>query len=735
MRNLILLTAFAVPSPATAQARRAITFDDFAAVRAVSDPQLSPDGHSVLYAVRTTDVGANRRTTRTYVIPAAGGAPRVWPDGDTPAGEARWSPDGRNIAYISGGQLWIANTDGGARTQLTKLTGGASGPRWSPAGDRIAFVSSVYAGCRSEQCNADSATSRDTTKVKAHVAERLLYRHWTIWDEGTRSHLFVVRSNGEGLRDVTEGARYDVPPPPFGGSEAYAWSADGNELAFTAKDPTQDEAWSTDINVYTVGVNGGPPAVITAANKGADQNPVYSPDGRFIAYASQARPGFESDKWRLMFHDRATGRARELLPRWDRYAETYAFSADSRTIFIGTGDHGRDKYFRVPIEANGMAATQRPEVIIATNNNTSLDVGRDRRTFVWVRDAAHYPPEVMIAVTGEDGRLTERRLTHENDALLAQLDLRPAEDFWFRGAAGDSVQGFVLRPPGFADGRKYPTLFLIHGGPQGAWLDSWSGRWNYQMFAAPGYGLVFINPRGSTGYGQRFIDEITKDWAGKVYTDLMTGLNTALRRNPWLDSTRMGAAGGSYGGYMVNWIAGHSRRFKALASHAGVFNLEAMYGATEELWFTDWEFGGPWWNPVAMRTQYRKNSPHLFAARFRTPMLVIHGELDYRVPYTEGLSLFTAYQRQNLPSRLVVFPDEGHWINKPQNQRLWWKEMQGWMKRWLGTDFSVISHEGFRFLPAQPSPAPRDPPPLVAQRSSQTAVGRSTSPPARRDGR
>ena len=682
MRRSLLVLAF-VPCALAAQTRRPITFDDFASVRGVSDPQLSPDVHSVLYAVRTTDVGANRRTTRTYVIPAEGGNPRVWPDGDTPANEARWSPDGRLIAYVGGGQLWIANADGGGKVQLTKLTGGASGPKWSPDGRHIAFVSGAYPACRSEQCNADSAKARETNKVKAHTADRLMYRHWTAWDEGQRSHLYVVRPNGEGLRNLIEGVRYDVPPPPFGGSEAYSWSPDGNDLAFTAKDATQDAAWSTDLNVYTVGLNGGAASVMTSANKGADQNPVYSPDGRFIAYASQARAGFESDKWRMMFLDRATGRSRELLPRWDRYAESYAFTADSRTLIIGAGDRGRDKFFRVALDGAGMAVSQRPEIIVSANNNTALDVGRDGRTLVWMRDAAHHPHEVMIGSTGAGSAMNERRLSHENDALMARLDLSPAEDFWYRGAAGDSVHGFVVRPPGFSAGRKYPVLLLIHGGPQGAWLDSWSGRWNYQMFAAPGYGLVFINPRGSTGYGQKFIDEITKDWSGKVYTDLMTGVNTALRRNPWMDSTRMGAAGGSYGGYMVNWIAGHSRRFKALASHAGVFNLESMYGATEELWFVDWEFGGPYWKTAAMRDQYRKNSPHLYAANFRTPMLVLHGELDYRVPYTEGLNLFTAYQRQGLPSRLVVFPDEGHWIGKPQNQQLWWKEMQGWMGRYL----------------------------------------------------
>lgn len=684
MRRTALLFLCTIATVAGAQARRPITFEDFASVRGVSDPQPSPDGRSVLYAVRTTDVDANRRTTRTYVIPASGGEPRAWPDASTSASEARYSPDGRRIAYIAQGQLWVANADGSGRLQLTRLTGGASGPKWSPDGAHIAFVSGSYPACRTEQCEADSAKARDTSKVRAHIAERLLYRHWTTWDEGQRSHLFIVRPDGEGLRDLMPGARYDVPPPPFGGSEAYTWSPDGKEMAYTAKEPTQDEAWSTDLNVFTVRIDGGEARNITAANKGADQNPVYSPDGRFIAYASQARAGFESDKWRMMFLDRSTGRARELLPRWDRSAESYAFTPDSRVLLLGTGDRGRDRIFRVALGADGSALTPRPEMIVAEHNNTAFTLAGDGRTLVWVRDAADNPHEVMIGTLGASGAVAERRLTHENDALVARLDLRPAEDFWFRGAAGDSVHGFVVRPPGFAPGKKYPVLFLIHGGPQGAWLDSWSGRWNYQMFAAPGYGLVFINPRGSTGYGQKFTDQITKDWSGKVYVDLMTGLTVALRRNPWMDSTKMAAAGGSYGGYMVNWIAGHSRRFKALASHAGVFNLEAMYGATEELWFTDWEFGGPWWNPKAMREQYRRNSPHLYAGSFRTPMLVLHGELDYRVPYTEGLSLFTAYQRQGLPSRLVVFPDEGHWIGKPQNQRLWWKEMQGWMGRWLG---------------------------------------------------
>jgi dipeptidyl aminopeptidase/acylaminoacyl peptidase len=279
-----------------------------------------------------------------------------------------------------------------------------------------------------------------------------------------------------------------------------------------------------------------------------------------------------------------------------------------------------------------------------------------------------------------------RALTHRNVARLAGVDLPALEPFGFKGAKGDSVFGWVLKPANYTNGKKYPTILLIHGGPQGAWFDQWHGRWNYQMFAATGAGLVIINPRGSTGYGQRFTDEISKDWGGKVVTDLMNGLDAAIARNAWIDTARLGATGGSYGGYMTNWLAGHSTRFKALVTHAGVFNLEAMAGATEEQWFTDWEFGGTWWNSTAMQQQYRKWSPHLAAGKFKTPMLVMHGELDYRVPIGEGLSLFTALQRQGVPSRMVVFPDEGHWIAKPQNQQLWWKEMQGWFTRYLMGD-------------------------------------------------
>jgi len=687
----VATAALCVATTLSAQAKRAMTFEDFASVRAVGDPQPSPDGRSVLFVVRSIDLPGNRRVAHTFVMPAAGGAARRFPNTEISATEARWSPDGRRIAYVAEGQLWIADVDGANRRQLAKLTGGASGPVWSPVGDRIAFVSSVYHGCTNDACNAQKEKEKTESKVKAHITDQLLFRHWNAWDEGTRSHLFVVSADGGEPRDVTAHARYDVPPGPFGGSEGYAFSSDGNELAYTAKDQGRTDAWSTDVNVYTVSVNGGTPVVITSANKGADQNPVYSPDGRFIAYASQARAGFESDRWRLMLYDRSTKRARELFPMWDRNADAYFFAPDMGAVFVATTDAARDKLYRFTLTRAGDASPGSPQLVVgdpaatprASHNNVAFALSRDGRTLVWLRDATERPAEVWLADVTAAAPFVERVLTHENDALVAQLALNPAEDFWFTGATGVRIHGFVVKPPNWQAGRKYPGVLLIHGGPQGAWLDQWHSRWNYQMFAATGAALVIINPRGSFGYGQRLVDDVTKDWGGKVYTDLMNGLDAALARYPWIDRNALGAAGGSFGGYMANWIAGHSNRFKALVSHAGPFNLENMATATEELWFTEWEYGGPFWDPKAMREQYRVYSPHLFVQNFKTPTLVTSGELDYRVPYTESISMFTALQRRNVPSRLVIFPDEGHWVLKPQNQRLWWGEVQGWLKKYL----------------------------------------------------
>ena len=681
--TLIVAALLARSAPLSAQDKQQqqqpLNIDSFEAVKAVSDPQIAPSGSIVLFSVRTTNLASNSRSSMTYKVAANGGAPTAFPDASTSVGEARWSPDGKRIAYIADNQLWLADQVGGSRKQLTTLSGGATGPVWSPSGDRIAFTSRVYPACRDDACNGSRSKAASSNPVKAHVADELMYRHWNAWDDGTRAHLFIVGADGNGLVDLTPGAAYDVPPGPFGGSEGYAWSPDGRELTYTAKDSGRENAWSTDNNLYSIPSAGGKPALITAANKGADENPVYSPDGKFILYHSQARAGFESDRWRLMAFDRASHQSRELLPSWDRNADSYAFMSDGHNLLIQTVDASREKFYRATF-ANGNAGT--PQLVLSERNNASPSLDHAGRTIAWLQDAADRPAEVFVATLGA-GVSGLKQLSHANDSLLTSFKVYPVEDYWFKGANGDSVQGMILRPPQWAPGKKFPVVLLIHGGPQVPWLDQWHGRWSYQMFASQGYGVVIINPRGSPGYGQKFVDAISRDWGGAVYSDLMLGLDAALAKDAWLDGTRLSAAGGSYGGYMVDWIAGHSDRFKALISHAGPYNLESMYGATEELWFPTWEYGGPYWDSTAMQQNYRKWSPHLYAKNFKTPTLVTAGELDYRVPYTEDLSFFSALQRQNVPSRLVVFPDEGHWVQKPQNQKLWWSEVQGWLGKYL----------------------------------------------------
>ena len=670
-----------------------MTFDDFAAMRQVSDPHVSPDGRFVLYTVRATNLAANRRTARSFLVPSDGSAaPRAFPDDTTPAAEARFSPDGRRVAYVHLGQLWVSNLDGTGRRQLTRLWGGASGPRWAPGGDRLAFASRVYPGCASDACNADSALRVDRVPSRARTYDQLLYRRWDRWDDGTRSHLFVVDLARADARDVVAGLRLDVPPAPFGSAESYDWSHDGQELAFTARAETPDAAWTTDLNLYVVPAFGGAPTPITASNRAGDQQPVYSRDGRWIAFAAQRRPGFEAAKWRLMLYDRAARTSREIAPGWDFHADRFFFTPDNRALLVEAQDEGRTTLWRLAIDGDG-ALDGNPERLVGTNNSAQFSLayqlGPDGGiTLVWVRDAMHRPADVWMGRYSGAGVRNARALTRENDGLLAQLDLRPAQDVEYTGAGDARVHGFLVRPPQFDSTRSWPLLLLVHGGPQGAWLDQWNARWNAQLFASMGVAVLALNPRGSTGYGQRFIDEVSRDWGGKVYEDLMRGVDTVLARHPWLDSSRVGAAGGSFGGYMVNWMNGNTSRFAAFASHAGIFNLEHMASATDELWFPEWEFGGVWWNRAAQQQNYRRWSPHLLAGRMRTPTLVLHGEQDFRVPYTEGTSTFAALQRQRVPSRLVLFPDEGHWIMRPANQRVWWSEMQGWFTRWLSIEDS-----------------------------------------------
>jgi dipeptidyl aminopeptidase/acylaminoacyl peptidase len=682
MRRLVpcLPVLLALASPAAAQQAHPLTVPEFITLERPGEPALSPDGRYAVYTVTTTDLQANRRKSDLWLQSAEGGpAQRISADSLGGRG-ARWSPDGRTIAFINarGGtpQVWLYDVPSRQRRQVTTLRAGADGVLWSPSGRQLAFVSDVYAECGDDDCNRRRADEDASRPSKARIIDGLLYRHWNAWEDGLRSHLFVVSAEGGTPRDLLAGKDYDTPVPPFGGAEQYAWSPDEREMAFTTKLATRDQAWTTNLDIYTVPVAGGEPTLVTVDMPGAESNPVYSRDRRYLAFLSQQRAGFESDRQRLMVKDLRTGEVHEVTHGWDDNILEYAFLPGGNDIVAISEKHQRHVGLHI------VFATGDVHQILTTMDPSQLAVATATLApaMAIVSDALDRPPQVFAWTISHQDPRPPLQLTHLNAERLGSVAMNPGREFAWVGANGDSVFGLIVTPPGFDPARKYPAVILIHGGPQGAWLDQFHGRWNAQLFAAPGYVVAMLNPRGSTGFGQRFVDEISRDWGGRVFEDVMRGTD-AVARLPYVDSTHMAAAGGSYGGYMTNWLNGHTDRFKALVTHDGVFNLEAMAGATEELWFTDWEFGGPYWvNP----SEYERFSPHRFVQSFHTPTLVIHGGLDYRVPDTEGLQMFTALQRQNVPSRLLYFPDEGHWVLKPQNQLVWWNTVQDWLARYLG---------------------------------------------------
>jgi dipeptidyl aminopeptidase/acylaminoacyl peptidase len=661
--------------------RQPLTINDLLKVRRVGDSQLSPDGRWVAYQVSVPDVEANRSRTQLYLISADGGAPKQLTSGTSSATSPRFSPDGKWIIYVMGGQLHAMEIATGQDRQITNISTGASDPVVSPDGRWIAFVSDVYPDCANDACNKQRDEQTEANKVKAHVVEGgLLYRHWTAWKGGKRTHVFIVSMSGGDTRDVTPGD-FDAPPFSLGGPTDYAFSPDSKELAF-ARNTDKVGATSTNNDIFVVTPDGGEARRITADNKGSDQSPQYSPDGRYIAYRSQATAGFESDRWRLMLYDRQQNRSRELLNNFDAYVDSFTFSPDGKFIYFTSGERGRAPIYVVSL-ADGRAAK------ILEGENDELHVAPDGKTLFVSRSTATMPTELYYArlssptaVAG--GANAVARLTKENDQFLANFYLPAPEELTWTGGAGAKVSGWFFKPQNYsASGAKVPLVVLIHGGPQGAWSDAWSYRWNPQIYVSQGYAVFMPNPRGSTGYGQQFTNEISGDWGGKVVDDIMNGTAFVLSKYN-VDRDNIGAAGASYGGYMIDWLLGHNNdpraHFKTFVCHAGVFNLTSMYGVTEELWFAEWEFKGtPYDNPEL----YERWSPHLFVKNFSTPTLVTHGEIDFRVPIDQGLQLYTALQKRGVESKLVVFPDEGHWILKPQNSQFWYTTVIDWLNKHL----------------------------------------------------
>jgi len=734
MRRLLLsLLILVFTLPALAQAKHPFTFEDMMKLKRVGEPEVSPDGKWVIFSVVDVDLEANTKTPHIWIVPTAGGPERkIIADQD--ADRPRWAPDGKRFAFLSnkgsGSQVWIADFDGAAGSvtgvhKLTLLATEAGGELWSPDGKNILFTSDVYPECDGAPeteipCDAKKLDEANKSKVKAQIFEHLLYRHWNAYKEGKRSHILVIRVpesfpdnsgvyNGPLMpvpNDLTPGD-YDSPVFSLGGQDDYAFSPDGQEICYTSnhdKNPaasTNNDLWIVPVNAGTSHAGTAASAVqiltqtksITADNPASDSTPLYSPDGRYIAYRAQQRPGYESDRFRLMLYDRKTGEKRDATEDFDHWVGSFVWAPDSKSIYFSAEHERHSLIYALPW--SGKSPTEFSRRALVGGFNDDVAVSPDGKKLVFTRMSITAPIEIFAAdANGEGcpartGNVDHGKencslnkdwpVTHINDQLLSQISMSNAEPFSFKGAHGDDVEGSLVKPPNFDAGKKYPVKFLIHGGPQGAWGDDWSYRWNPELFAANGYVVIMINFHGSTGYGQKFIDAINGDWGGAPYEDLMKGLDYAEKTYPFIDKDRECALGASYGGYAINWILGHTDRFKCLVSHDGMFNAESAWGTTEELWFNDWEFKG---TPYDNRAMYQKWSPHQYAKNFKTPTLVVHGQRDYRLDVSEGFQLFTTLQMEGVPSKMLYFPDEGHWVLKPQNSRLWYQTVNGWVDQW-----------------------------------------------------
>jgi dipeptidyl aminopeptidase/acylaminoacyl peptidase len=717
-------------------AKRPITFEDMMKMKRLGETAVSPDGKWLVYSVTTVDLDQNTKRAELWVKAIAadsGSGSEPFKLAVAQAGDSGvdFSKDGKRILFLSGReggqQVWVADFYGatgatGDAKRLTSLSTEADNAKWAPDGKSIVFTSAVYpdcpaispadwgpAGSAGQKCNADRDAALAASKVKAQIFTHLLYRHWDHFTGDKRSHLFLASVDTGALRDLTPNDPHDVPPFSLGGDGGFSISPDSKELAFT-ENPDPEPATSVSAQIYTLDltdVAAKPVKVPTSA--GGNFNPSYSPDGKYLAWRSEARAGYESDKFRLLVYDRAAKTAKDLLPKFDNWVDEFAWASSSERIYFTSETHGASPIMIADL--NGKMDT-----FFSLNTLGGLHPLPDDQTVLCTWSGAGRPGEIISLSTQPNSVREQKRadntsreldsrapttnllfkqITNVNGQLISKLDMAHITDFWFKASDGADVQGFIIPPPGFDAKSKYPTKLLIHGGPQGAWGDMWSYRWNPELFAANGYVVVMINPRGSTGYGQAFVDGVNGDWGGKPFTDLMTGLDYAEEHFPFIDKTRECALGASYGGFMANWILGHTNRFKCIVSHDGVFDAESAFGTTEEDWFNIWEFkfpntqgGHPWdyYGKPDAENPFRKWSPSLSAKNFKTPTLVIHSQHDYRLDVSEGFQLFDTLQLLHVPSKMLYFPDESHFVQKPQNSELWYKTVNDWVDEWTKKD-------------------------------------------------
>jgi dipeptidyl aminopeptidase/acylaminoacyl peptidase len=678
------------------------TVQDMVRLDRLSEITASPDGKRVAYTLRTTDMEANKGRTAIWLLDTAkrGAEPQRLTDLAANSNSAEWSADGRFIYFLSNRsgstQVWRVavaapsrgrarnaaasaadapgvDAPGAAALQVTNLPLDVGSFRVSPKADRILVSVEVYLDCADLACTKQRLDATAHSKAGGVLYQQLFVRHWDAWSDGRRSQLFAMALDdaARGTPVNLTGGIGDVPGKPFGGHEDYAFSPDGTQVAFSVR-AVAGEAWSTNFDIYTVAAEGGPARNLTADNPALDGQPAFSPDGTQLAYVAMDRPGFEADRQHLVLLNLKSGVKRPLTQNWDRSIASFAWGGDGKTLFATTDHLGQRPLWAID------AGTGRTSAITGAGEVEGFSIG-SRKIFYAFSTLGG--PADLYAVGFAGGAV--KQLTRVNQAALAQRKFGDYEQFNFDGANGDNVFGYVVKPPDFKRDQKYPVAFLIHGGPQGSFSNAWSWRWNAEAFAGAGYAVVMVDFHGSTGYGQAFTDSISGDWGGKPLEDLKLGLAAALKQYPWLDGDQVCALGGSYGGYMINWIAGQwPDRFKCLVSHDGIFDNRTMYYSTEELWFPEWENGGPEYrNPAA----YAKHNPVDYVTKWKTPTLVIHGQQDYRVPDSQGLSVFTALQRQGIPSELLYFPTENHWVLKPADSIQWYDTVLAWMHRWIHT--------------------------------------------------
>jgi dipeptidyl aminopeptidase/acylaminoacyl peptidase len=654
---------------------RPFSAHDLVAMERISDPQVAPGGEEIAFVRRTTDFEADKGRTDIWIVGVDGSDLRRVTTHEAGDSSPRWSADGRVVYFLSSRsgsmQVWRLPRNGGAPAQVTDLPLDVGSLTLSPDGLTMAISMQVFVDCEDLDCTVKRLEGRDEQKPSGVIYKQLLFRHWDTWADGRRAHLFVMSLAGGDPVDVTAGMEADIPSKPFGGAEELTFTPDGSGLVFTARNVGASEAWSTDFDLYFAPADGSQsPRCLTEANEAWDTQPVFSPDGKTLAYLAMARPGFEADRFRIVLRDWPEGGTRVLTADWDRSAGGLLFAEDGGTIYTTAADLGQVSLFSISV-ASGESTK-----VVGEGHVRSPALAGNR--IVFGRDDLRSPVE-LYSVKRDGSEL--QQITDINGEALASVLMGEPEQFTFRGASGETVHAYVVKPAEFDAGNKYPVAFLIHGGPQGSFGNDFHYRWNPQTYAGAGYAAVMVDFHGSTGYGQAFTDSISGDWGGKPLEDLQKGLAAALARYAWMDGERVCALGASYGGYMINWIAGNwPDRFRCLVNHDGIFDQRMMYYATEELWFPEWEHGGTYWTASE---GFERHNPAQHVAKWQTPMLVVHGANDYRIPETQAMATFTALQRKGVASEFLYFPDENHWVLRPSNGLQWHEVVHDWLDRWL----------------------------------------------------